>query len=156
MTSILPNTNIRLLLAGLALALPLSVAAQDADFIPLFNAALERSTPCAEGGCDRGPRLLQGEWPTYPGGDLVQRKQGRVVLEFEILADGSVADPTVRWSNSAAMRESALRAVRNWRFAPAEREGQAMALKVRQVFRFQLGTGDSRMMAAATAQPSPG
>ncbi|MCG6116798.1 MAG: energy transducer TonB [Aquimonas sp.] len=136
------NTYARLPLAALALALPLSgpALAQQDDFVQHFNAQLEARELCAEAECDSGPRLLQGESPAYPQSDLWRRTQGRVLLEFEIQADGRVAQPKVHWSNSATLRESALRAVSAWQFAPAEREGQAVPLQVRQLFVFQLGS----------------
>jgi protein TonB len=138
------NTCARLPLAALALALALPLSgpalAQQDDFVQRFNAELESRALCADAECDTGPRLLQGEWPAYPQSDLWRRTQGRVLLEFEIQADGRVAQPLVRWSNSASLRESALRAVSAWQFAPAEREGQAVALQVRQLLVFQLGS----------------
>jgi TonB family protein len=136
------NTHAHLPLAALALALPLCgpALAQQDDFLQRFNAELEARALCVEAECDTGPRLLQGEWPTYPQSDLWRRSRGRVLLEFEIQADGRVAQPKVRWSNSASLRESALRAVSGWQFAPAEREGQAIPLQVRQLFVFQLGS----------------
>lgn len=63
-----------------------------------------------------------------------------MALEFEVLADGRVSKPQIRWSNPESMRDSALRAVASWRFAPAEREGQPVALSVRQSVRFRLGS----------------
>lgn len=75
-----------------------------------------------------------------------------MVLEFEVLTDGSVSEPRVRWSSSETMRDSALRVVAGWRFAPAEREGQPVALTVRQDFRFKLGSPSSATTQVASVE----
>lgn len=150
---LMPPIRVRsaLLLSAFALCFgfPRASEARSDAFVEAFNVELAQRDPCSSEDCDTAPRLLSGSGPRYPTADLWRRQQGQVVLEFEVLADGSVSKPRVRWSNSETMRDSALHAVASWRFAPAEREGQPVALTVRQSFRFRLGSP-----ASASAQPA--
>lgn len=134
---------------ALSLCCPRAGEASSDAFVAAFNAELALRDPCSDEDCDTAPRLLSGTGPQYPTADLWRRQQGHVVLEFEVLADGRVSKPRVRWSNSETMRDSALRAVAGWRFAPAESEGQPVSLTVRQSVRFRLGSP-----AGAGAQPA--
>lgn len=103
--------------------------------------------------------------PTYPReavypGEAIQRQvEGDVVVEFTVTADGSVVNAAVLTSQPKGMFEaSALRAVRNSRYAPAHavpghlmpshirRAGQARAetqppagsMRMRRYFRYRL------------------
>jgi protein TonB len=60
------------------------------------------------------------------------KAQGRVVLEALVLADGSVGDVRIVRSLDArfGLDHQAVRAVRQWRFAPGTRRGQPIPMLV--------------------------
>lgn len=152
MTGIPVRTAIFLSAFALGLCCPRASEAGSNSFVAAFNTELAQRDICASEDCDTAPRLLSGTEPQYPTADLWRRTQGHVVLEFEVLTDGSVSKPRVRWSNSQSMRDSALRAMAGWQFAPAEREGHPVALTVRQSFRFRLGSPASASAQAASVE----
>ena len=71
---------------------------------------------------------LNNPQPSYP---LVARRmgwQGRVVLDVEVLANGSSGEVTVQHgSGRKVFDEAALQAVRSWRFVPARSGGISVA-----------------------------
>jgi TonB family protein len=64
-------------------------------------------------------KLLQRVDPEYPSAAIAQSVQGPVVLDIKVLADGNVSDVVVR-SGNPLLTESAVEAVRQWRFQPSE------------------------------------
>lgn len=86
----------------------------------------ERSLP-------RPIHQVQPDYPTIQGND---RASGTVVLEFTVDERGRVRDPRVVRSSHAAFESSALAAVRDWRFEPAQRGGESVSTRVMQEFRF--------------------
>lgn len=89
-----------------------------------------------------GARVAYGAnpLPTYP---LVARrlgKEGVVLLEVLVAADGSAADVrVVESSGFAPLDESAVATVRSrWRFVPARRAGVPIASRVTVPIRFRL------------------
>ena len=77
--------------------------------------------------------------PVYP--DELRRSQigGRVLLIVRVGVDGRVADVRVSQSSGQpALDESALSAVRGWRFEPARQGGQPVALSVNIPIQFSI------------------
>jgi protein TonB len=77
--------------------------------------------------------------PRYPESARRQGLQGLTVLKFEVLADGSVGDILVE--RSAGHRDfdlAAMEAVKKWRFAPARRGKQPIAVWVTLPVKFEL------------------
>jgi TonB family protein len=64
-------------------------------------------------------KLLKRVDPEYPSAAIAQSVQGPVVLDITVLANGNVSDVVVR-SGDPLLTESAVEAVRQWRFQPAE------------------------------------
>jgi len=77
--------------------------------------------------------------PPYP---LAARRlglEGKVVLRVEILENGSVAQAQVaRGSGHDMLDQSALQAVKQWRFVPARRGGEAVGAAVEVPISFRL------------------
>lgn len=77
--------------------------------------------------------------PPYP---LAARRlglEGKVVLRVEILENGSVTQVTVaRGSGHDMLDQSALQAVKQWRFVPARRGGEAVGAAVEVPISFRL------------------
>jgi len=70
---------------------------------------------------------LNNPAPIYPQLSRRLRETGVVILEVLVKADGSLGDMRLKTSSGyTRLDESALRAVKNWRFVPAKRGGEAI------------------------------
>lgn len=70
--------------------------------------------------------------PKYPADAATNRITGRVLLVVDVAADGSVADARVEKSEPAGVFDQVtLDAAKNWRFAPAIKDGKPVAGRVR-------------------------
>jgi len=88
---------------------------------------------------DQPPRPLVKVPPFYPLSARAKGIEGKVELVFVVQADGLVSDIEVTDSFPGTIFvEAALRAVRQWRFKPGTKEGQAVAIRVRLPLCFQL------------------
>ena len=91
------------------------------------NAAIEPepSTLLPDREPDSQAAYLHNPAPEYP---MVARRmawQGRVVVRVEVLADGKAGEVKLQQSSGhSVLDEAAIRAVRNWRFTPAQQAGQ--------------------------------
>jgi protein TonB len=66
-------------------------------------------------------------------------QQGTVLLEVLVSAAGRVAElEIVESSGVKSLDAAALKAVREWRFAPGRENGRAKAMRVRVPVRFEL------------------
>ena len=78
--------------------------------------------------------------PVYPAFARRLGHEGRVVIRLQVLSSGAVAAARIeRSSGYAVLDESALAAVKRWRFRPAQRAGQPVdtTLNVPITFRLQ-------------------
>lgn len=81
--------------------------------------------------------------PRYPRLAIRLGKQGVVLLDVCVSASGTVEDAKVAaGSGYEILDESALEAVRGWRFAPGQRNGQPAGMWVRVPVRFNLRDGN--------------
>ncbi|MEO5331654.1 MAG: energy transducer TonB [Magnetococcus sp. YQC-5] len=79
--------------------------------------------------------------PVYPPSARRMGYEGTVLLKVEITESGGVARVTIATgSGFDALDRAALTAVNQWRFVPAQRNGQPMAATVTVPIRFQLQT----------------
>jgi TonB family protein len=77
--------------------------------------------------------------PRYPPAAVRKGIEGRVLLQLEVLADGTVGEVTVvESSGSDLLDEEAIRKVRTWRFGPARSGGRPVASHVLVPIRFEL------------------
>lgn len=108
------------------------------DFtIPDWNVGSQLSDIIYElGDLTRQPRPISRPSPTYPPELRRARVEGTVVLRFAVQADGTTSRITVERSDNPAFEEPAIRAIRRWRFEPGEKDGQAVAVWVRQPIPF--------------------
>lgn len=73
------------------------------------------------------PQRQEARPPNYPGSALRNGREGWVMLSFVVAEDGSVVEPMIEDSSGIEDFElAALDAVRNWRYVPAKRNGQAV------------------------------
>lgn len=86
------------------------------------------------------PRLLREVRPQYTSQAMRAKVQGQVLLECVVLPDGSVGKIRVARSLDAAfgLDEEAIKAARQWRFAPGRRKGEPVAVLVTIAIAFTL------------------
>ena len=73
---------------------------------------------------DEAPVVIGSISPVYPEFARRNRVQGTVVLEVEVLRDGSVRNINVRRSMPGGLDDAAIEAVRKVRFQPGRSSGQ--------------------------------
>ena len=99
-----------------------------------------------EGYSEAMPRYRENRPPVYPGTARQRGYEGDVLIAAEIRADGRIGTVRVKRSSGyASLDDSALEAVRAWRFEPARRMGAAVDAWVEIPIRFKLSPGDSLM-----------
>lgn len=80
---------------------------------------------------DVHPGALHEIVPEYPAEAVRQRQSGKVVLQLKLEADGRVSDIEVVSANPPDIfNESALKAFRNERFTPAQKNGRPVRARV--------------------------
>ena len=84
------------------------------------------------------PRLLREVKPDYTEAARREAVEGDVLLEVIVLADGSVGEVRVVRGLGFGLDERALRAMRQWRFHPAERHGVPVSVLVEVAMSFRL------------------
>lgn len=84
------------------------------------------------------PRLLREVKAVYTDDARRRGLTGDVVLEIVITRDGSVSDVSVTRGLGAGLDERAVAAVRQWRFSPARRNGEAVDVIVEVAVEFSL------------------
>lgn len=74
------------------------------------------------------PQLILKVLPDYPSVARAARVSGKVYVKAVISPLGDVVDVEVVRSSSPLLNESALTAVRGWKYRPARRNGEAVAV----------------------------
>lgn len=101
--------------------------------------APERTRPAVP--ADRVAAPIDQPAPEYPAAALRAGEQGTVVLRVDVGADGRPTDVQVaEGSRSRELDRAAQRAVRNWTFQPALRDGKTVASVVQVPVDFTLDT----------------
>ena len=88
---------------------------------------------------EEAPVLLRRVNPVYPEFARRARITGQVILDIEVLADGSIGAIEVRRSLMAGpggFDEAAIEAVRQWQFRAAESAGRPVACWITQAITF--------------------
>jgi periplasmic protein TonB len=75
--------------------------------------------------------------PRYPPSAKRKGIEGVVVVSFEVLEDGRVANPQIV-SGPPELQEAVLRTVVGWRFHPAHRGDKNLRVRLRRTIRFRL------------------
>jgi len=88
---------------------------------------------------DTGPRPKLPVQPQYPSSLKKQGKEGRVLIELVIDANGGIVSARVKSSSGyKAMDEAALKAAKKTKFKPASKGGKAVKAKVIYPISFKL------------------
>lgn len=90
------------------------------------------------GGPVTAPEIIHRVDPEYPEAARRARVQGAVIIEALIDRDGTVRETRLarNTTHSDACAESALRAVRSWRYRPAQLDGRPVAVYLTVVIGF--------------------
>ena len=84
------------------------------------------------------PSLLREVKPSYTDDARRQGVEGDVVLEIVVRRDGSVGDVKLLQGLRGGLNDRAIQAVRQWRFAPATRQGIPVDVIVEVAVEFKL------------------
>jgi TonB family protein len=84
------------------------------------------------------PRLLREVRADYTDEGRRRGLAGEVVLEIVVRRDGSVGDVTILRRLGGGLDDRAVQAVRQWRFAPATRQGSPVDVIVEVAVEFKL------------------
>ena len=90
------------------------------------------------GGGVSAPRAIYAPDPEYSEEARKAKYQGTVVLWIIVGPDGRPHDIRVQRSVGMGLDEKAVQAVRTWRFEPARKDGQAVAVQVNVEVNFRL------------------
>lgn len=91
--------------------------------------------PAADHGAGRS--LIHKVEPEYPAEAKARHVQGSVVLDVQVLGDGAVGTIAVV-SGDPALTQSAIDAVKQWRYQPASANGQGIQSQTRVTVKFTL------------------
>ena len=94
--------------------------------------------PYRVGGGVSAPRVLYAPDPEYSEEARKAKYQGTVVLWVVVGPDGRTKDIRVQRSLGLGLDEKALEAVRNWKFEPARKDGQPVAVQINVEVNFRL------------------
>ena len=75
---------------------------------------------------DGPPAVFFGPTPEYPKKLGKSKTPGEVKMRVHVRATGAVVDPTIVSATDESMGESALTAIRQWRFLPRIKDGRAI------------------------------
>lgn len=108
---------------------------------------------------DQPPRALATVQPIRPRPVFNVGASGVVEVKFTITADGTVADASVHRSTDVLLETAALDAIRKWKFSPAIKNGQPVAVRAMQSFTFdsqyaQRGPDEGKPAAKPAPKPA--
>jgi TonB family protein len=76
------------------------------------------------------PRLIHQVYPAYNPGSRGVRIVGKVVIRLIVTSKGFPKDPSIVQGLADEVDQSALAAVKEWRFDPAQRDGMPVAVRI--------------------------
>jgi len=94
--------------------------------------------PYRVGGGVSAPRVLYSPDPEYSEEARKAKYQGTVVLWVVVGADGRPKDVQISRSLGMGLDEKAVEAVRSWKFEPARKDGQPVAVQINIEVSFRL------------------
>jgi TonB family protein len=122
-------------------SLPTGLAVPQGE--PIGGALNSRVTPPAPdsnmriGGMVQEAQLIRSVPPTYPALAKTTRVSGDVVVDALINASGNVTTVKVV-SGPVLLQQAAIETVRQWKYAPARLDGQAVAMHLTVTVKFRL------------------
>jgi protein TonB len=104
------------------------------------SAALLPGAPAVSTQFDLPPTVLKRVMPVYPEEAKADNLEGIVYVQIRVGTDGSVKDAKIAKSEQPVFNQSALDAVRQWTFVPAQKDGAAVDVSVTLPLRYRLAT----------------
>jgi periplasmic protein TonB len=86
----------------------------------------------------KAPVLIREVKPGYTEGAMRRKVQGLVELDAVVLKDGTVGDTTIRRSLDEDLDQEAIKALKQWRFRPGTKDGEAVNVQVQVELTFTL------------------
>jgi len=99
-------------------------------------AAQGLSRLCPKNECDQLPKLIKGEAPHYPETLSASGGSGRTTIIFTINEQGSTTDLKVKSATGNDISNTALAALRTWKFSPALLQGKPVSVTTQLTFAF--------------------
>ncbi len=96
-----------------------------------------RSQPATEGNAVKPGTLIRHVEPQYPADAKSRHIQGPVVMNVQVLSDGTVGTIEIV-SGDAALAEAAVHAVRQWKYQPNVVNGRPVEAQTRVTINFTL------------------
>lgn len=85
--------------------------------------------------------------PVYPESLIESGLDGMAKITFTVTEKGLVADPVITETSKPEFGESALKAIKDWRFRPGTEDGEPISMKVTLPFKFT-ASPDKKLNAA--------
>jgi TonB family protein len=101
----------------------------------VYRSSSGRRQPAAGQQIER--RLIHQVDPEYPAEAKARHVQGTVVLEVQVLGDGEVGNVAIV-SGDSVLAQSAIDAVKQWRYQPESVDGQGVQRQTRVTVKFTL------------------
>ncbi|MEO5718822.1 MAG: TonB family protein, partial [Chthoniobacterales bacterium] len=79
---------------------------------------------------DTPPKVLKGMRPEYPSLEADRREKGFVSVICTIGVDGKATEFAIETMTNPAFAYEAVRAIEKWKWAPARKDGHAVAQKI--------------------------
>jgi TonB family protein len=92
--------------------------------------------------------------PVYPPALKRAGVEGTVMVAFVVQANGEVRDVRAVRSTDPLLAQAAVNAIKGWKFAPATKDGGAVATATELPVKFRLTEGGLQVGSAATFRPS--
>ena len=102
------------------------------------------------------PRIVHAVQPTYPVEQAARGEIGGAILEAVIRADGTVATVKELRSTQPGFAQAAVAAVQQWKFVPAQQDGQAVESRWRLSISFETDVSRNDWMWRVAPRPSLG
>lgn len=138
-------THAVLLSAAVLMLLPMRTGAQTAE-----------PQPVKPGNGVSSPRLVSDRKPTYTADAMRRGVQGVVLLECVVEPDGTATNVRVTRPLDPGLDESAVQALREWRFTPGVREGKPVRVLVEVEMAFTLRADGPSLDAPEVLRPGGG
>ncbi len=112
--------------------------------VSLFASALQTSyaqivdKPLAIGGDVKAPKLIHQVDPDFPRSFFSKRKGGEVLVHLVVDTDGLPQRVLVQETTNPKLNDSAMKAIKQYRFEPATRDGKPVAVELKVAVNFQV------------------
>lgn len=108
-------------------------------FVLIFSGLVFSEEPARLSNSSKAVKIIKKVAPTYPAEAKKQKIQGTVVLDVTVDEQGKVVETKVIKSVDSSLEEAAIKAMKQWEYAPLIVDGKPKAFIVSVTFNFALG-----------------